>query len=115
MPHGSQDFTPGEVIDLPDTVAQRLMELVPGKVRLVEPQLRPGVWEGVQAGDEIHWVSPVVGLAGPATVLARSGQWLLVDKPSHEIAVPIVHESWGVRRVGHGIEGRPNPKGLGST
>ena len=38
MPYGPQDFTPGEVIDLPDKVAQRLMELVPGKVRQVEPQ-----------------------------------------------------------------------------
>jgi hypothetical protein len=69
----------------------------------------------VQAGDVIRWVSPVIGPAGPATVLARSGQWLLVNKPSHEWAVPIVHEGWDVRRVGHGIEGRPNPKGLEST
>lgn len=78
-------------------------------------QLQPGVWEVVQAGDVIRWVSPVIGPAGPATVLARSGQWLLVNKPSHEWAVPIVHEGWDVRRVGHGIEGRPNPKGLEST
>jgi len=63
--------------------------------------LRQGFEKGevVQAGDVIHWVSPVVGPAGPATVLARSGQWLLVDKPSHEVAAPIVHESWDVRRV----------------
>ena len=55
--------------------------------------------QSVQAGDLIRWVSPVVGPAGPATVLARSGQWLLVDKPSHEVAAPIVHESWEVRRI----------------
>lgn len=65
-------------------------------------QLRQGVGrsEVVQAGDVICWVSPVVGPAGPATVLARSGQWLLVNKPSHEVAAPIVHERWKVRRVG---------------
>jgi len=34
MPHGLQDFTPGEVIALPDKVARRLMELAPGKVRM---------------------------------------------------------------------------------
>ena len=63
--------------------------------------LRQGFGKGevVQSGDVIYWVSPVVGPAGPATVLARSGQWLLVDKPSHVVAVPIVHENWGVRRV----------------
>jgi hypothetical protein len=54
MPHGSQDFTPGEIIDLPDKVAQRLMELVPGKVRLVKPQLHPGVW--------IEFFSPLFGM-----------------------------------------------------
>jgi len=53
MPHGSQDFTPGEVIDLPDKVAQRLMELVPGKVRQVDPQLHSGVW--------IEFFSPLFG------------------------------------------------------
>jgi len=63
--------------------------------------------KSVQAGDLIRWVSPVVGPAGPATVLARSGQWLLVDKPSHEVAAPIVHENWKVRRVAS--------EGLGST
>ncbi len=60
--------------------------------------------KSVQAGDLIRWVSPLVGPAGPATVLARSGQWLLVDKPSHEVAAPIVHESWDVRRIGRRIE-----------
>ena len=54
MPHGSQDFTPGEVIDLPDKVAQRLMELVPGKVRLVELHLHPGVW--------VEFSSPLFGM-----------------------------------------------------
>jgi len=54
MPHGSQDFTPGEVIDLPDKVAQRLMELVPGKVRLVELHLHPGVW--------VEFFSPLFGM-----------------------------------------------------
>ena len=46
MPHGPQDFTPGEIIDLPDKVAQRLMELAPGKVRLIigSGQLQPGFW-----------------------------------------------------------------------
>ena len=63
--------------------------------------LRQGFGKGevVQSGDVIHWVSPVVGSVGPATVLARSGKWLLVNKPSHKLAVPIVHESWEVRRI----------------
>ena len=75
--------------------------------------LRQGAGKGevVQAGDLIRWVSPVVGPAGPATVLARSGQWLLVDKPSHEAAVPIVHENWDVRCVGRRIEKKVDPKG----
>ena len=42
----------------------------------------------VQVGEVIRWVSPVVGPAGPATILARSGQWVLVSKPSHEVAAP---------------------------
>jgi hypothetical protein len=67
--------------------------------------------KSVQAGDLIRWVSPVVGPAGPATVLARSGQWLLVNKPSHELAVPIVHEGWDVRRVDRGKSG-PHGQGL---
>lgn len=54
MPQGSQDFKPGEIIELPDKVAQRLMELVPGKVRQMEPQLSPGVW--------IEFFSPLFGL-----------------------------------------------------
>ena len=54
MPHGSQDFTPGEVIDLPDQVAQRLMQLVPGKVRQVEAQLHPGFW--------VEFLSPLWGM-----------------------------------------------------
>ena len=54
MPHGPQDFTPGEVIDLPDKVAQRLMALVPGKVRQVELQLHPGVW--------VEFFSPLFGM-----------------------------------------------------
>jgi len=63
--------------------------------------LRQCVGKGdvVESGDVIYWVSPVVGPAGPATVLARSGKWLLVNKPSHEVAAPIVHESWDVHRV----------------
>lgn len=67
--------------------------------------------KSAQAGDLIRWVSPVIGPAGPATVLARSGQWLLVDKPSHEAAVPIVHENWDVRCVGRRIEKKVDPKG----
>jgi len=54
MPYGSQDFIPGDVIDLPDKVAQRLMELVPGKVRQMEPQLHSGVW--------IEFFSPLFGM-----------------------------------------------------
>jgi len=54
MPHGSQDFTPGDVIHLPDKVASRLMALVPGKVRQVEPQLHPGVW--------VEFFSPFFGM-----------------------------------------------------
>ena len=56
MPHGSQDFTPGEVIDLPEKVAQRLMELAPGKVRLFTDsgQLQPGFW--------VEFNSKVLGL-----------------------------------------------------
>ena len=80
--------------------------------------LRQGFGKGevVQAGDVIHWGSPVVAPAGPATVLARSGQWLLVvDKPSHEVAAPIVQESWGVRRAGREIVEKPHHKGLAST
>jgi len=65
----------------------------------------------VQAGDLIRWVSPAVEPAGPATVLARSGEWLLVNQPSHDLAVPIVHETWEVRRIGYGMD----PKGPGST
>ena len=53
MPQGSQDFKPGQTIQLPDKVAQRLMELVPGKVRQVEPQLHPGVW--------VEFFSPLFG------------------------------------------------------
>jgi len=71
--------------------------------------------KSVQAGDLIRWVSPVVGPAGPATVLARSGRWLLVNKPSHERAVPIVHETWEVLCVGHAMEKGMDPKGPGST
>lgn len=71
--------------------------------------------ELVQPGDVIQWVSPVVGPAGPATVLGRSDKWLLVNKPSHEVAAPIVHESWEVRRVGHAMENKANPKGPCST
>ena len=54
MPDGPKDFAPGEVIDLPDKVAQRLMELVPGKVRQVELQLHPGVW--------VEFFSPLFGM-----------------------------------------------------
>ncbi len=54
MPHGSQDFKPGQTNQLPDKVAQRLMELVPGKVRQVDPQLHPGVW--------IEFFSPFLGM-----------------------------------------------------
>jgi len=54
MPQGSQDFKPGQTIQLPDKVAQRLMELVPGKVRQVEPQLHSGVW--------IEFFSPLFGM-----------------------------------------------------
>lgn len=90
------------------SVAKRPQREKPETPKLTEApsvtQLKPGVWEVVQAGDVINWVSPVVGPAGPATVLARSGQWLLVDKPSHEKAVPIVHESWEVCRVDPSIE-----------
>jgi len=54
MRYGSQKFAPGEIIDLPDKVAQRLMELVPGKVRLANPQLHPGVW--------VEFFSPLFGM-----------------------------------------------------
>ncbi len=56
MPHGSQDFKPGEIIDLPDMVAQRLMELVPGKVRPIfgSRQLHHDVW--------VEFFSPLFGM-----------------------------------------------------
>ncbi len=55
MPHGSQDFKPGDTVQLPDKVAYRLMELLPGSVRPVDtaPHLRPHVW--------IEFISPLFG------------------------------------------------------
>lgn len=62
--------------------------------------------ESVQPGDMISWVSPLFGSAGPAAVLARSGEWLFVDNPSHPQAVPIVNDHWQVRRVGRVMKGK---------
>ena len=46
MPNGPQAFEPGQTINLPDNVAQKLMELAPGKVRPVFEfgQLHPNIW-----------------------------------------------------------------------
>jgi len=57
MPHGSQDFTPGEVIALPDKVARRLMELAPGKVRR-------GTDSPVHIGQRVHYCIPT-NIKGP--------------------------------------------------
>lgn len=55
MPDGSRDFRPGDTITLPDVVAQRLMTLVPGKVKMVDkPQIQPGVW--------VEFSSPLFGM-----------------------------------------------------
>ena len=62
--------------------------------------------ESVQPGDMITWVSPLFGPAGPAAVLARSGEWLFVDNPSHPQAVPIVNDHWQVGRVGRVMKGK---------
>ena len=56
MPHGAQDFQPGETVTLPDKVALRLMELVPGKVRAVEALTR------IQSGVWIEFFSPLIGM-----------------------------------------------------
>ena len=55
MPHGSQDFKPGDTVRIPDKVAYRLMELLPGSVRPVDtaPHLCPHVW--------IEFISPLFG------------------------------------------------------
>ena len=56
MPNGAQDFQPGETVTLPDKVALRLMELVPGKVRAVEALTR------IQSGVWIEFFSPLFGM-----------------------------------------------------
>ena len=68
MPEGPQALKPGEVIELPDKVAQRLQELAPGKVRLANGsgKIRPGVW--------CEWWSPLVGhCTGQIKQVAVSG------------------------------------------
>ncbi len=56
MPHGSQSFKPGETVELPDSVALRLLELIPGKVRAVDAalQVQPDMW--------VDFMSPLFGL-----------------------------------------------------
>jgi hypothetical protein len=52
MPEGPQAFKPGEVLELPDKVAQRLMELAPGKVRMVNDS-------SVHIGQRVRYRHPV--------------------------------------------------------
>ena len=45
MPDGPRAFAPGETITLPDQVGQRLLEMAPKRLTVVQPKaLQPGVW-----------------------------------------------------------------------
>ncbi len=55
MPDGPRALVPGETITLPDPVGQRLLEMVPEKVKVVESNvLCPGVW--------VEFFSPLFGM-----------------------------------------------------
>ena len=54
MPNGPRAFAPGETMTLPDPVGQRLLEMAPHRVTVVEPKaLQPGMW--------CEWWSPFLG------------------------------------------------------
>ena len=54
MPDGPRALAPGETITLPDPVGQRLLEMAPQRVEMIEPKaLQPGVW--------CEWWSPLYG------------------------------------------------------
>jgi hypothetical protein len=57
MPEGPQALEPGQTIDLPDKVARRLMELAPGKVRMVNDS-------PVHIGQRVHYCIPT-NIKGP--------------------------------------------------
>ncbi len=55
MLDGPRAFAPGETITLPDQVGQRLLEMAPQKVQVVDPHtIQPDVW--------IEFLSPLFGL-----------------------------------------------------
>ena len=54
MPDGPRAFAPGDTITLPDPVGQRLLEMAPQKVEVVDLKaFQPGAW--------CEWWSPLFG------------------------------------------------------
>jgi hypothetical protein len=79
-----QRFCPGQAVDLPETVALRLLERTSGKVRVIMPPVQ---------GDVIAWRSPLFGLCHGRVLDILDGQCLLVEHPRLE-APAVILRHW---------------------
>ncbi len=76
LPSGDLHLTPGKPVDLPDEQAQKLLAMVPEKVKLAStrpPCLQPGTW--------IEWDSPLFGRLRGELLGVREDGWLEVFHP----------------------------------
>ena len=64
----------GQLRDLPDDLATRLVEHASGKVRVVNPS----VVESLQPGAWVCWDSPLFGMCTGQIALAPENGWLVV-------------------------------------
>ncbi len=104
MPHGTQEFRVGETVELPPKVAARLLELIPGKVRIISnaqiafdlnaqkaPNHLPEEQaKGLNPGQPITVMSPLFG-EFEAIVLSSNQRVVWIDHPMlhQESAIPI--------------------------
>ncbi len=86
MLDGPRAFAPGETITLPDPVGQRLLEMVPQKVKVVDLNaFQPGMW--------CEWWSPLFGHCTGQVVSMTVKGYIVTNHsvigPHEQVEIPI--------------------------